>query len=246
MAESVAERVRINAQETSSTEVPQESGPTRQPNSPCPGEGTELVAAAPKGTEKAGSALGSTNGLSSKAKASLTKRRPKLKPTLVSHSLRRSDASGAEGSGSREAQKVKEILQRMGRLRCKAEHTTVFLLGSFPIFKKLFHCKARREECKLEIKKFNYLDFIYISMYGTTEALHLDHSSFVLFPAMSSLRYCTKATASLELLCSRAVSGSPTSTRCLSVKVLQSICEQSLPKAREIIQEEESALSNII
>lgn len=206
MAESVAERVRINAQETASPKVSQESGRTRQPNSPCLGEGTELVAAAPKGTEKAGSALGSTNGLSSKAKASLTNRRPKPKPTSVSHSRRRSDASGAEGSGSREVQKVKEILQRLGRLRCKAEHTTIFLLGSFPIFKKLFHCKARREQCKLEINKFNYLDFIYIYTYGTTEALHLDHSSFVLFPATSSLRNCTKARASVELLCSRAVS----------------------------------------
>lgn len=206
MAESVAERVRINAQETSSTEVPQASGPARQPNSPCLGGGTELVATAPKGTEKAGSALGSTNGLSSKAKASLTNRRPKTKPTSVSHSLRRSGASGAEGSGSREVQKVKEILQRMGRLCCKAEHTTVFLLGSFPIFKKL-HCSLLALQWnKLEINKFNYLDFIYIYTYGTTEALHLDHSSFVLFPATSSLRNCTKARASLELLSSRAVS----------------------------------------
>lgn len=142
-AKSVAEHLQINAQDTSSTAVPQASAWTRQPNSPCLGEGTE----------KAGSALGSTNGLSSKAKASLTNRSPKIKPTSVSHSLRRRDASGAEGSGSREVQKVKEILQRMGRLCCKAQHTTVLLLGSFPIFKKLFHCKVRKEQCKTEINK---------------------------------------------------------------------------------------------
>lgn len=72
----------------------------------------------------------------------------KIKPTSVSLSLRRADASGAKGSGSREVQRVRDSAENG---EAPAQHTTVPLLNSFPIFK---NCKVRKEQHKLEINAF--------------------------------------------------------------------------------------------